>query len=218
MPQAWSQRDSISFAPKPTSGLLWQKPLPITLTGLTIAVGTTPLFLEPMQRQNILIREEVQMWRRNAFDHRAMHFDNIVQYAPYSAVVLLNLAGVPSRDERWSLLRRTASTILLTTVVTHSIKHLNLEMRPDRSSSTSFPSGHTAFAFSGAELLRLEYGKTSVWIPVAGYAVALLTGFMRIYNDRHWAGDVLAGAGIGMLSADLSFWLNDLWEKKQWKK
>lgn len=218
LPQAWSQRDSISFAPKPTSGLLWQKPLPITLTGLTIAAGTTPLFLEPMQRQNILIREEVQMWRRNAFDHRAMYFDNIFQYAPYSAVVLLNLAGVPSRDERWSLLRRTASTIILTTVVTHSIKHLNLEMRPDRSSSTSFPSGHTAFAFSGAELLRLEYGKTSVWIPIAGYAVALLTGFMRIYNDRHWAGDVFAGAGIGMLSADLSFWLNDLWEKKQWKK
>ena len=156
MPQAWSQRDSISFAPKPTSGLLWQKPLPITLTGLAIAAGTPPLFFEPMQRQNILIREEVQMWRRNAFDHRAIHFDNIVQYAPYSAVVLLNLAGVPSRDERWSLLRRTASTIALTTVVTHSIKHLNFEMRPDRSSSTSFPSGHgICFLGSGAAASRV---------------------------------------------------------------
>ena len=158
------------------------------------------------------------MWRRNAFDHRAMHFDNVLQFAPHSAVILLDFAGVPSRDERLSLLRRTASTIALTTIVTHSIKLLNIEMRPDRSSSTSFPSGHTASAFSGAELLRLEYGETSIWIPVAGYTVALLTGFMRIYNDRHWAGDVIAGAGIGLLTADLSFWLIDLWDKRQWKK
>lgn len=198
--------------------LIWQKPAPAVGTGLTILAGASPMFFEPARRQNVLIRERVQMWRRNEFDYKAFHFDNFTQFVPVSAVMLLNLAGVPSRDERWSLFRRAATSMLLVVGVTQSLKFAVDELRPDRSSLTSFPSGHTAFAFSGAEMLRLEYSETSVWIPVAGYAVAALTGFMRIYNDRHWAGDVLAGAGVGLLTADLSFWLNDWMDKKIWKR
>jgi membrane-associated phospholipid phosphatase len=48
-----------------------------------------------------------------------------------------------------------------------------------------------------------------VWIPIAGFTVASLTGLMRIYNDRHWTGDVLAGAAVGMICADLTYWLNE---------
>ena len=47
----------------------------------------------------------------------------------------------------------------------------------------SFPSGHTANAFCGAELMRIEYGN---WVGLAGYAVAVTTGVMRMYNERHW--------------------------------
>ena len=158
------------------------------------------------------------MWRRNEFEFKAMHFDDFTQFAPMSAVMLLNWVGVPSRDEGWPLFRRAATSMLLVVGITQSMKFSVDELRPDRSSYTSFPSGHTAFAFSGAELLRLEYSETSVWIPVAGYALAALTGFMRIYNDRHWAGDVLAGAGLGVLIADLSYWLNNWMDKKIWKR
>lgn len=88
------------------------------------------------------------------------------------------------------------------------MKHGVSHRRPDHSAANSFPSGHTALAAAGAELLRLEYGSTSVWIPVAGFTVTAATGLLRIYNDRHWLGDVLAGAAIGLLSADISCWLN----------
>ena len=63
--------------------------------------------------------------------------------------------------------------------------------------------------------MRLEYGRESGWIGAAGYAVALATGLLRIYNDRHWAGDVLAGAGIGVLTADLTWWVNKQLEKRK---
>lgn len=50
----------------------------------------------------------------------------------------------------------------------------------------------------GAELVRIEYGG---WYGAGAYAVAAGVGFMRMYNGRHWLHDVVAGAGVGILSA-----------------
>ena len=78
--------------------------------------------------------------------------------------------------------------------------------RPDGSRFNSFPSGHTFTAFTGAEILRREYGEEYPWLAVAGYAVATTVALMRIYNNRHWLGDVCAGAGLGILSVTLVYW------------
>lgn len=47
-------------------------------------------------------------------------------------------------------------------------------------------------------------------IAYAGYAVATATAYLRIYNDRHWINDVIAGACIGILSTKLSYKLYPL--------
>ena len=83
-------------------------PVPASLMGLALTAGTSPMFVEPLRRQNILVREEVQLWRRNRFDHRQLHFDDFLQLAPLASVVLLDWCGVPSRHDGWPLLRRTA--------------------------------------------------------------------------------------------------------------
>ena len=223
MPQAWTQdavgdTETKDCAGIPVECVFIRQPVSITFAGLSFAAGASPMLFESARQQNVLIREKVQMWRRNEFDYKPLYFDNIIQYVPVSAVVLLNMVGVPSRHNNMPLLRRTALTMLLTFAVTQTMKYTITELRPDRSSSNSFPSGHTAFAFSGAELLRLEYGETSALIPVAGYAVAALTGFMRIYNDRHWAGDVMAGAALGIVMADVSYWLNEWMDRRVWTR
>lgn len=82
-------------------------------------------------------------------------------------------------------------------------------LRPDNSRYNSFPSGHTFVVFTGAEILRREYGEDYPWIAVAGYTVAIIVGAMRIYNNRHWLGDVCAGAGLGILSTTLVYWALD---------
>jgi len=38
-----------------------------------------------------------------------------------------------------------------------------------------------------------------------GYAVAAATGILRLYNNKHWFSDVVAGALIGILSARLAY-------------
>ena len=65
----------------------------------------------------------------------------------------------------------------------------------------SFPSGHATAAFALASLVSTE---TSHWWPdtrwVIGpvmYGAATLTGVSRIYDNQHWASDVIAGAAIG---------------------
>ena len=65
----------------------------------------------------------------------------------------------------------------------------------------SFPSGHTVAAFAAAAAVSSE---TADWWPntrwVIGPALftgAALTGISRMYDNRHWASDVIIGAGIG---------------------
>lgn len=60
----------------------------------------------------------------------------------------------------------------------------------------SFPSGHSTAAFSIASVLAEEYG-TNPYVPPIAYGLATLTGLARIYDDKHWASDVLFGAAIG---------------------
>lgn len=205
---AVAQTDSASAPPH----FVWQKPLPATLTVTSLSIGVSPFFSDYAFSHNLLIREHVQMWRRNSFDFRSFPIDNVIQFIPFVSVVGLNLAGVPSRHSTVPLLRRSLSSFLLTTAIVQSLKWSVNEIRPDYSNDNSFPSGHTAFAFSGAELLRLEYSETSPLIPVAGYAVATLTAFLRVYNDHHWCSDLFAGAAIGIIAADLSSYLNSLFE------
>ena len=62
----------------------------------------------------------------------------------------------------------------------------------------------------GAELVRIEYGG---WYGIGAYTIATGIGFMRMYNGRHWLHDVVAGAGIGILSARVGEWSCQLWQK-----
>ncbi|HEU4632780.1 MAG TPA: phosphatase PAP2 family protein, partial [Flavisolibacter sp.] len=65
--------------------------------------------------------------------------------------------------------------------------------------TSSFPSGHSTVAFAAATVFALEY-KDKLWVPVLAYSVASLIGISRITENKHWATDVLVGAGLGYLS------------------
>jgi len=69
-------------------------------------------------------------------------------------------------------------------------------------SYVSFPSGHTAAAFSLATVVALQY-RHSGWVPVAAYTIAAGVGLSRLAMDRHWASDVAVGALVGHLVARL---------------
>src|SRR5690606_29011205 len=97
------------------------------------------------------------------------------------------------------------------------LKAMTDVQRPDITAYNSFPSGHTATAFAGAEFLLQEYKDKSIWYGISGYVVATGTGLMRIYNNRHWLTDVAAGAGIGILSTKIAYWVYPFLKNKIFK-
>ncbi|MBR4730857.1 MAG: phosphatase PAP2 family protein [Prevotella sp.] len=90
------------------------------------------------------------------------------------------------------------------------LKAIVKEDRPDHSDDKSFPSGHAAMAFAAARSLDKEFRKESIWIPIAGYAAATAIGVERVARDRHHWYDVVAGAAVGVGSAELTWWLSDM--------
>lgn len=137
----------------------------------------------------------------------AAHVDNYLQFAPAVAVYALNLAGVKGKH---SLVDATALYVLSEAIMggsVSSVKKITGRLRPNGASHDSFPSGHTANAFASAEFLHQEYKDISPWIGYAGYTVATATGVLRLYNNKHWVSDVVAGAGFGIASTKLAYFI-----------
>ena len=74
--------------------------------------------------------------------------------------------------------------------------------RPDGSNHHSFPSGHTSTTFSSASFIAHQYGWRA---GVPAYLLASWTGYSRVYARKHHWSDVIAGAGIGLLTHDAFF-------------
>jgi membrane-associated phospholipid phosphatase len=71
---------------------------------------------------------------------------------------------------------------------------------------SSFPSGHALAAFSAAAAVTNEmahWWKQGEWYvgPVL-YAGATAVAVSRLYNNQHWASDVIMGAGIGIFAGN----------------
>ena len=167
-----------------------------------IAAGTLG-FVEPVRSSRFEVRDYLNEWRGI---HRVT-VDDYLQYVPLASIYGLSLLGAEAKHNYVDrTLELTTSYIVLGAIV-NGIKYTVREPRPDGSSNNSFPSGHTATTFMGAELVRIEYGEEHPWFAVGAYAIATTVGVLRVYNERHWFTDVFAGAGVGILSARIGYWM-----------
>ncbi len=105
-------------------------------------------------------------------------------------------------------------SFVLASIVTRIPKTLVGRQRPDNwqgygpyviegpFQGVSFPSGHTTASFAVASVIATQY-RDHKWIPITAYSVATLAGLSRIYDNRHWFSDVVAGAAIGTLVGNM---------------
>ena len=117
--------------------------------------------------------------------------------------------STPTRHNWPRFAVNTIASVGVSYVAKTALKKMIKEERPDHSDNQSFPSGHAAMAFAAARSIDKEFRKENIWIPIAGYAAATAIGVERVVNKRHHWYDVVAGAGLGLGAAELTWWLSD---------
>jgi membrane-associated phospholipid phosphatase len=142
----------------------------------------------------------------------AEKFGNPTKVLP--ALVLLYGAGSLFKDQKAQHIALLSfKTSVATLLVVKGLKLLFHRSRPSSSGprkwggpsfslnneTQSFPSGHSALAFSLAVVIASEYKGTV--IPVIAYGTAALTALSRVHDKRHWASDIFFGSVLGYFIA-----------------
>ncbi|MBJ6726005.1 phosphatase PAP2 family protein [Geomesophilobacter sediminis] len=141
-----------------------------------------------------------------------------------AAPVVDSLATLGMRDRNWDALWQTSminlESFTFTSLASSLMQNLIAREKPfvrnckdinhceETQPNRSMPSGHTAFAFTGAGLLCTNHYYQGLYASpgaerlacASGLTLATATGFVRMMADGHYATDVLAGAGIGLFS------------------
>lgn len=161
---------------------------------------------------SVINKFEVREERIEHFPNIKTKVDNYLLYAPIAAVYTMDLLGYKGRHNLGGQTALLLKSQLIMTAIVAPLKKFSHVLRPDGTTYNSFPSGHTSQAFLSAEFLRIEYGKEHPMLALGGYLVAGSVGALRILKDRHWVSDVIAGAGVGILSVNLA----NLTQKGNW--
>ncbi len=161
-------------------------------------------------------RKDFQEDIQGAGWHFNTHIDDYTQYVPMVELLTADLCYSKSKNEIFQQAKNLAISQLLTGIIVTTLKYTTKVTRPD-GTPHSFPSGHTTYSFTGATALYLEYKDSNTILAYSGFGFSTATGMLRVVNNRHWISDVLVGAGIGMLTTKITWYLNPLSNWKPFK-
>lgn len=138
-------------------------------------------------------------------------------FGRFSPVIIggLYLGGWLAKDNRLTGTSLTAGKAFLVSsafaVITKQLAHRHRPYQgetPDHANwdgpfsnieYTSFPSGHSTAAFSMATVYAMEY-RSTIWVPVLAYTLAAGTAVSRLYDNDHWASDIVIGSALGFVT------------------
>ena len=109
------------------------------------------------------------------------------------------IAPLWRKDYRTSFNGLTA--ILATSAASKTIKLFWSERRPNGQNEKSFPSQHAGDCFAAAATLDREWSK-----GIGPLAIGLATAVSaaRVFSGKHHVADVVAGAALGVIAAELT--------------
>lgn len=159
----------------------------------------------------------VMQRNQGATAERVLNVANIygTTYAGAAVIGGVYLTGLVTKSPAWRTAgRKAGETLILSGITTTMLKVIVGRARPYtnlgstsvspfafREDNYSWPSGHTTVAFALSSSLARSID--NVYASCLLYAGAAATGAARMYYDKHWMSDVLLGAAIGTISAQL---------------
>jgi membrane-associated phospholipid phosphatase len=156
--------------------------------------------LGPIEGLDWTVAHEVQRARRPGLEWVMRQATAIGRPPIVAGGLAVVLAVDLASGGGWTLARVAAGTLLGTNLVVEGLKRAVGRERPDgdrNRANSSFPSSHAANAFALACVLGARWRRG---IP-AFFALALLVALSRMYLNRHFLSDVVAGALVGAACA-----------------
>jgi hypothetical protein len=111
------------------------------------------------------------------------------------------------KDEAWAMLEAAGFTVASSTVLKYAFgrERPNDTDQKDQwfKSGNSFPSMHTSLAFAVGTVLAESGNDQYRWVRRAlGYGIGGATAYLRLRGNVHWLSDTVAGAGLGISTAN----------------
>jgi PAP2 superfamily len=135
--------------------------------------------------------------------------EDYLMWTPTASVYVMDAFKIKMKHSFKEHLILDAGSIVITGGIGYAMRLISHNIKVYNTQNTKFPSGHTANAFRGAEMLHQELKDRNTLLSYGGYLVATTVGVLRIYNKDHLLTEVLAGAGLGILSSKLTYWVFD---------
>lgn len=208
--KSWAQQQSPPVAPADSIPVRFRPPNPYRPTLRQLALPAALLGVAVLSTEGVDVLETDEAVQRAVqahFPRFQTSLDDQLRHVPAVATLGLSLAGVKGVH---STVNQGVIFFLAYTInntLTSNLKNLARVERPyGNQDYSSFPSQHTSAAFAAATFMHREYGGRSVWYSVGGYSVATATAAIRVLGNKHWLSDVLAGAGVGIVSTELAYW------------
>jgi membrane-associated phospholipid phosphatase len=135
--------------------------------------------------------------------------ESYLMWSPTASIYLLDAFKIKARHSFKEHLILDGGSIVITGGLGYAMRLISRDVKVYTTHNTKFPSGHTANAFRGAEMLHQELKYKNELLSYSGYLVATGVGILRIYNKDHLLTEVLAGAGLGISSTKLTYLIFD---------
>ena len=182
---------------------------------ICLLIGLISLSQTYAQNWDINTVKEVNGWDMHGLSRGLSHSGIIL---PVGLPTAMGIYALIKKDQ--PLLKDAVyigTSVIEALGVTYALKYSIDRLRPydkypdrihaiEKEDSPSFPSGHTAAAFSLATSLSITYPKWYVIAPSALWACGV--GYARINQGVHYPSDVLTGAVIGTGCAFLNIYVN----------
>jgi membrane-associated phospholipid phosphatase len=184
-------------------------------TGLTFALYPVDKSMAVhLQDQNSTLSKSIDKWA-TGFDYLTLPGVFVLGFGTYAFGRMTHADNMA--DVAW----HTTESVIIGSVITEVVKDVAGRSRPYVTADTnprdfkvgagltndarkSFPSGHATIAFAAASAVTTEVHR--VWpryalaTGIVSYGIASAVGLSRMYQNQHWASDVVVGAGIGTLA------------------
>lgn len=179
------------------------KPTALIVPGTFLIYSGLKPFVDDIGKLDNRIMANVQANYPNFHTNAA----DYLMWVPSASVYAMDALKVKTKHTFTQHLMLDAGSILITGGLGYGMRIVSKHIKAYDSNNTKFPSGHAANAFRGAEFLHQELKDVSPVFSYSGYVVATGVGLLRIYNKNHLLTEVLAGAGLGILSTKLTYWI-----------